>query len=180
MGLILIGVGGFFLAPQVAQVDSGWISTWWPILVIFGGILLLLKAIPFFNKKPCCSHQDLYSEFSYDSKEGFVVSDNVFGGSHHIVLDPVFKGARIKNVFGATVLDLRRTILDAEETYIDVECVFGGVEIFLPNEWLIINDLRPVFGGAEDKRYIERERLDYTHKLILRGKLTFGGIVIKN
>ena len=178
-GLIFVVVGGFFLSPLVMQMDSNWVNTWWPVLIIFGGILLLLKAIPFFNKKSF-SHQNLHSGLSNSSKDGFVVSENVFGGSHHIVLDPVFKGARIKNVFGATILDLRRTTLEAEETYIDVECVFGGVEIFVPNEWLVVNEFKATFGGSEDKRYVEKDQLDYAHRLILCGKLTFGGIEIKN
>ena len=177
-GLLFVGVGGFFLVPLVT-LDSGWVGTWWPVLIILGGVLLLLKAIPFFNKKSF-SHQNLHSGLSNSSKDGFVVSENVFGGSHHIVLDPVFKGARIKNVFGATILDLRRTTLEAEETYIDVECVFGGVEIFVPNEWLVVNEFKATFGGSEDKRYVEKDQLDYAHRLILCGKLTFGGIEIKN
>ena len=178
-GLLFIGIGGFFIVPLVFQVDPDWIYTWGPVLIIFAGFLLLLKAIPFFNKKSF-SHRNLRSGLSYSSKNGFVVSENVFGGAHQIVLDPVFKGARIKNVFGGTVLDLRKTALEAEETCIDIECVFGGIEIFVPNEWVVVNDLKPVFGGSEDKRYIEKDRLDYTHKLILCGKLAFGGIEIKN
>jgi predicted membrane protein len=144
-------------------------------LIIFGGLLIL----SLFNKKSS-SHQGLRPESSDSSKDGFVVSDNVFGGSHHIVLDPVFKGGRIKNVFGGAVLDLRRTTLEAEETYIDIECIFGGMEIFVPNEWLVINELKCTFGGSEDERYVEKERLDRAHKLILCGKLVFGGVEIKN
>jgi len=177
-GLLFIGVGGFFLVPLIT-LDSGWVNTWWPVLIILGGVLFLLKATPFFDKKSFL-HQNQRSGLSYNSKDGFVVSDNVFGGSHHIVLDPVFKGGRIKNVFGATILDLRRTTLEAEETYIDIECVFGGMEIFIPNEWLVVNELKCAFGGSEDKRNVEKERLDYAHKLVLYGKLTFGGIEIKN
>ena len=178
-GLVLIVVGGFFIVPLAFQVEQGWIYTWGPVLIIFAGVLLLFKAIPFFNKKSS-SYQNAHSALSYSSKNGFVVSENVFGGAHQIVLDPVFKGARIKNIFGGTVLDLRKTALEAEETYIDIECVFGGMEILVPNEWVVISDLKPVFGGSEDKRFIEKDQLDYTHKLILCGKLAFGGIEIKN
>jgi predicted membrane protein len=199
-GLFFIGVGGFFLVPLIMQdsgwvgtcssafkafkafdvftLNSGWVNMWWPVLIIFGGVLLLLKAIPFFNKKS--SHQNLRSGLSYSSEDGFVVSENVFGGAHQIVLDPVFKGARIKNVFGGTVLDLRKTTLEAGKTYIDIECIFGGMEIFVPSEWVVINELETVFGGSSDKRYVEKDRLDHTRKLVLHGKLVFGGIEIKN
>lgn len=43
-----------------------------------------------------------------------------------MVLDEVFKGATIRNTFGGTVLDLRRTNISEGETYIEVECNFGG------------------------------------------------------
>ena len=176
-GLLFIGVGGFFIVPLITA-DSGWVNTWWPTLIIFGGFLLLLKAIPFFNKKSSC--QNMRSESLYNSEDGFVVSNNVFGGAHQIVLDPVFKGAKIKNVFGGTILDLRKTTLEAEETYIDVEFVFGGGEILVPSKWVVINELKATFGGTEDKRDVEKEQLDYAHRLVLRGKLTFGGVEIKN
>jgi predicted membrane protein len=179
MGLLFIGLGGFFIVPKITQVDSGWIDMWWPVLIIFGGVLFLLKAFSSFNKNSF-SHQELQQKSSYNSKDGFVVSENIFGFTQQIVLDPVFKGARLKNVFGATILDLRRTTLEAAETYIDIKCVFGGMEILVPNEWIVINDLKPAFGGTEDEREIEKEQLNHAHKLILRGKLTFGGIEIKN
>jgi len=177
-GLIFIGIGGFFLVPLIGQADYDWVNTWWPVLVIFGGVLILLKAIPFFSKN---QYQKVYLESSHNSKDGFVVSDNLFGGTHHIVLDPVFKGARIKNVFGGTILDLRRTTLAAAETYIDIECVFGGMELFVPNDWVVVNELKSTVGGSEDERdMIEKNRLDHAHRLILRGKLTVGGVEIKS
>ena len=43
------------------------------------------------------------------SEDGFIVSDNTFGSVQQIVLDPVFRGARLRNAFGGTVLDLRRS-----------------------------------------------------------------------
>lgn len=177
-GMILIGIGGFFLVPQMVPMEQGWTNTWWPLLVIFGGVLILLKAVSTSNKKSN-SYQDLPPKSAYVSKDGFVVSDNVFGFVQQIVLEPVFKGARIKNIFGATVLDLRKTSLEGVETYIDVECVFGGMEITVPGDWVVINELKTTFGGLEDKGYFEKEQIDYAHKLVIRGKLTFGGIEIK-
>jgi len=178
VGLIFIGIGGFFLVPQVAPVGSGWTNTWWPLLVIFGGLLIFVKAISSYNQKSDL-YKQFYSESSYRSKDGFVVSDNVFGFVQQIVLEPVFKGARIKNTFGATVLDLRKTNLEAAETYIDVECVFGGMEIAVPNDWVVVSELKNTFGGLEDKKYFEKGQMDYEHRLVIRGKLTFGGIEIK-
>ncbi|MDR1729446.1 MAG: cell wall-active antibiotics response protein [Prevotellaceae bacterium] len=176
-GLIFAGIGGFFLVPLAAPVEPGWTGTWWPLLVIFGGVLILLRAVSSGNKKSR-PHQHIHSKSSYISKDGFMVSDNIFGFVQQIVLEPVFKGARIKNVFGTTVLDLRKTSLEAAETYIDIECIFGGIELRVPNDWLVINELKATFGGSEDKRYIEKDT-DYAHRLILRGKLTFAGVEIK-
>ena len=97
-----------------------------------------------------------------------------------IVLDPVFKGARLKLTFAGTVLDLRKTTLAAEETYIDVESSFGGLELYLPEHWIVIDKVTPVFAGVEDKRFRPVTESDTTHKLIIRGSIQFSGIEIKS
>jgi predicted membrane protein len=174
MSLLLICIGGFFLYPKIAGVAPDWIITWWPLLIILAGVLVLLRMLPYFGKKKYAA----YTDSVYNSTDGYVVSENVFGVVRHIVLDPVFKGARIKNVFGGTMLDLRHTKLENEDTYIDVECTFGGVEIFIPADWVVVTDLQMSLAGCEDERYTETP--DSNCKLVIRGKITFSGIEIKN
>ncbi|MCD8262557.1 MAG: cell wall-active antibiotics response protein [Bacteroides sp.] len=103
----------------------------------------------------------------------------------HIVLDPAFRGAQIRNNFGATLLDLRHTTLNPGKTYMDVECNFGGIELYVPSEWNLSVKADTNLAGYTDKRLINRSR-EYMasatdeKELIICGKLTLSGMEIKN
>lgn len=114
----------------------------------------------------------------HHSGDGFVRSDNVFGGVKQVVLDEVFKGAEIRNSFGGTVLDLRRTNIEQGETYIDVECNFGGVEIYVPLDWRVDLQANAFLGGCEDKR-VPGVNIDQSRRLVVIGNVSFGGVEIK-
>ncbi len=177
-GLILIGVGAFFLIPRIIGAGHIWLSTYWPLVFVLVGVLLLVKL---FNPDKHHYRRDRFKQSaSYTTEKGFVNSTNTFGSVKQIVLDPVFKGAKITNTFGGTILDLRHTVLEAEETFIDIECTFGGIEIFVPTSWNVEINVQHIAGGSDDKRYRVRENVDFDHKLIIRGNITFGGIEIKN
>lgn len=175
-GIVLMAVGLFFLMPQITCMGGDWLSTYWPLAIVIFGIFILLKRKRKTSKKKF--QTDNY--VSYSSEDGFLNSENVFGGIRHIILDPVFKGGVVKGTFAGTVIDLRRTTLGAEQTYIDVDCTFSGVEIFAPNDWLIVSELKPVVGGFNDKRYQASGNVDNSRRLIIRGKVTFGGVEVKS
>jgi predicted membrane protein len=92
----------------------------------------------------------------------------------------VFRGARLRNAFGGTVLDLRRSKLEAPQTFIDIDCTFGGVEIYLPSDWNLLTQIDAFIGGCDDKRYNSSVEIDKEHILIVRGKVSFGGIEFKS
>lgn len=178
-GLMLLVVGTFFLIPRITGwVDGGWMRTYWPVLLIAIGVILIVrKMLPQNNRKRNRGHN--FREGN-QSENGYLHSDNMFGSVKHIILDPVFKGATIKNSFAGTIIDFRGTKLDASETFIDVDCLFGGIEIHAPSSWHIISEVKPMFGGFDDKRFKEGVETDYNHKLIIRGNLTFSGLEVKN
>lgn len=174
-GFILLAVGIYFLIPS-----SYGIGEFWPILLIIIGLGILFKLL----RKPGYQHhgvQHIESRGQGDAvtDNGFVDSSVTFGGTKHIVLDPVFRGANLSCTFGAIELDLRRTVLENEQTFIDVRCTFGGIELCVPPHWNVLIEADCTMGGIEDKRSIAGE-IDYSHKLIIRGDVHFSGIDIKN
>ncbi|KAA6300840.1 MAG: hypothetical protein EZS26_003005 [Candidatus Ordinivivax streblomastigis] len=183
-GLILIAIGTYFL-PSHLNIWWAWnMQTYWPLFIILIGIIVLLKGL--FNKnhrwhqwRQC--HHKTVTDTVYTSEDGFVRSEVTFGAVKQIVVDPVFRGAEIKTTFGSTLVDLRRTSLETSETFIDVECTFSGIEIFVPNSWVVVSKASADFGGIADKRFhsglIE---LDNNRKVIIRGKIVFSGLEIKN
>ena len=185
-GLITFMIGALFLMPELGWIDSNWLSVNWPITLVVIGIIILLK--PLFRKSHYKRHDHLNPENvsvgrtteSFVNTDGYVESDNTFSSVEQIILDPVFKGARIKVLFGGTVLDLRRTTLGDPKTYIDVDCRFAGLEIYVPSDWRIHFSTSPIMGGCEDKRFNSSVELDKGHVLIIRGNITFGGVEIKS
>ena len=116
---------------------------------------------------------------SFITTQGFslvAMATILIGAAINIILDPVFKGARIRTVFGGTVLDLRKTKLDSAKTYIDIDCKFAGVEIYLPGDWAVNFHGSP----CEDKRFNASMEMDKEHILVVRGIVMFGGIEFKS
>ncbi|EKD31122.1 MAG: hypothetical protein ACD_77C00391G0001 [uncultured bacterium] len=177
-GGILIGVGLFFLIPRITGLGYHWVGTYWPILFVLIGIMLLFKLW-----KPgtfMSNRAGFGNDNSFKTADGFITSNNAFGSVNQIFLDPVFKGARISNTFGSTLIDLRRTSLEAPETYIDIDCSFGGIEIFVPHNWTVKSNLHHFFSGNDDKRFWANGVQDTEHKLIIRGNISFSGVEIKS
>ena len=180
-GVFLIAIATFFLIPKFCPEARDWFRTYWPLIFVLLGIMLIMK-----RKRVTSNHRhkrgskECYKDVSYETEDGFINSDIVFGSVKHIVLEPAFKGAIIKSTFAGTAIDLRTTTLEADETFIDVDSTFGGVEIYVPANWCVILDLKPVFGGSEDKRRQINTEIDYKHKLIIRGSLNFSGLEVKS
>lgn len=182
-GVILVFIGSFFITPKyIGATGAEWAETWWPLLLVAVGVVMifgfLLKPDKFFRRD--CRGHNFSSEVSYKSDKGFVESDVSFGSVNQIVVDPVFLGARIRNSFGATVLDLRRTTLQEQETFIDLDCNFGGIEIYVPESWTIHTQIKNFLGGTEDKRFRVSEGSADGKRLIIRGNVSFGGVEIKS
>lgn len=184
-GLITFLFGLYFLIPELDWMNGSGMTIW-PLLLILVGIVIL-----FSPRKKNHAHWksggsatgngiDTGAKSEFINIDGYVESDNTLGSVEQIILDPVFKGARIKVLFGGTILDLRRTKLESPQTYIDIDCMFAGVEIYVPNDWRLNFNARPLMGGCEDKRFNASVELDKEHVLVIRGNVTFGGIEFKS
>ena len=181
-GVFIVGVGLFFMMPIITGAGKEWVSVYWPLIFVFVGLMALVKLLmP--RKKDDCYHFRLqghyFSNENYKTESGFVHSHNSFSSTKHIVMDELFKGAKIINHFGGTVLDLRRTTLQQGDTFIDIDSFCGGLEIFLPDDWLVLTELNSFMSGVEDDRH-KVGKVDENNRLILRGKISMSGIELKN
>lgn len=185
-GLITFLVGVVFLMPEIGWLESDWLYTYWPVAFVVVGIMMIFK--PRKNRSSEWHERRNHSGNSlsggmkgdFINKDGYVETDNTFGSVQQIILDPVFKGAQIKTVMGGTILDLRRTQLESPETFIDIDCTFGGIEVYIPNNWRLHLHAKPMLGGVEDKRFNHSVEMDVEHVLIVRGNVNFGAVVFKS
>jgi predicted membrane protein len=84
-------------------------------------------------------------------------------------------------VFGGYKVDLRHADLDGAQAVIEASAVFGGGEIRVPENWLVVLEAAGVFGGYEDKtRHIQTDAAQPVKTLVVRGAAVFGGIEVKN
>ena len=187
-------LGAFFLLPRIAKfypealpgIDGNFASNYWPILLIFLGIVIILqilfgKTMFFvFGTKVYSSGrtEDGNRKFNKAAAEGCYFREVVFGGHDDIFLEPVFRGGKIEVVFGGVELDLRKTTLPEGDTQLNIEIVFGGVKLTLPDDWKVITETETVFGGVENKRPQVLQTGD-ARRLIIVGEVIFGGIEIR-
>ncbi len=179
-GMVLIGIGFFFLIPHLTRAGYNWANTYWPLVFVIIGVVLLFKPKKRRELHSCKGFGAHNQEATYKTEDGFINSCNSFGSVRQIVLDPIFKGASISNKFGETVIDLRQTDILPGETIIYVDCAFGSVEIYVPEKWSVYTDFSTLFSGTEDKRFGAADKRDNTYKIIIKGQVYFSGIEIKN
>ena len=182
-GMITMLVGVAFLMPELGWLDSDWLEVYWPAAFVIVGLMMIFE--PRKRKQQFRDNGENYhtghtvagkTKTDFVNTDGYVESDNTFGYVEQIILDPVFRGARIRSVFGGTVLDLRKTRLETPKTYIDIDCKFAGVEIYIPADWQLTCHASPVMGGCDDKRFNASIEMDREHILVVRGNIVCGGV----
>jgi len=190
-GIILASIGAFFLVPRFSALfpatsfDGQFLSTWWPIFIVIGGLLIFFSILikpKRFNRshhhhaKGC--RDDNHFTTQEENRDGKINYKLILSGTEQVILDPVFKGGIIEAVLGGLELDLRRTSLPEGETYLYVKSVFGGVDIKAPEDWYIEIRSESLFGGVTDDRF-KAQQIDHSKKLIIVCNAVFGGVTIR-
>jgi predicted membrane protein len=111
--------------------------------------------------------------------EGYINETNIFSGSKHKVINQVFRGGKVSNIFGGTEIDLTHATLPEGQTELTIDCIFGGITLIVPDDWKIILNINSVMGGFSDKRLRIGQSSDPGKVLIIRGSAIFGGGEIK-
>ena len=67
-----------------------------------------------------------------------------------------------------------------DSAVVQVSAIFGGVEIKVPTNWLVISQGTGIFGGFSDSTSQPPEGTPGLKRLIIKGEAVFGGVDIKN
>lgn len=176
-GLILIFIGSFFMIPRVLDFDTS--KLFLPMLLIGIGLLILFKKGIVGRKNiPSPGFFDNTIDTSY-VEEGYINESNIFSGSKHKVVNQVFKGGKVSNIFGGTEIDLTQATLGEGKNELSIECIFGGVTLIVPSDWKVVLNMSSIMGGFSDKRSYIKESSD-SRVLIVKGTAIFGGGEIKS
>ena len=163
---VLIGVGVAIQLSVLDEVPDVVRGATWPALVIGAGVLLILTRTSFGGGESAARRagSGLNQVAVFNS-----VNDDVVGP---------FTGLQTTTLFGGAEYDLRDAHVDHPPAVIDVTCMFGGVELRVPEDWSIHNDVLALFGGVDDKR--RDPSADSEATVSIQGTVLFGGLTIKD
>jgi predicted membrane protein len=172
-GLVLISIGGLFLAAKVLGYHYPIKYFFWPTVFVAIGLILIFHSkghMPRFGMRKGIIDVDFIDDMS------------IFGGSEQRVSSKNFRGGRITNIFGGSTFFMGDAQLAPGRNVLDMFCLFGGSKIVVPSDWKIKIEVTAIFGGYSDKRMnVQRNENEAGEKeLIIRGVVIFGGGEIKS
>ena len=107
-------------------------------------------------------------------------SMSVFAFLNHIERSSasrVFQGADLTAIMGGCTIDLRGADIGPGGVVIDAFAFWGGIEIIVPEDWVVTNKVMPLLGGAEDR---SRAVAGASKQVLVRGSAIMGGVEINN
>ena len=87
-----------------------------------------------------------------------------------------FTGVDLTAVFGGIECDLRKAIIESD-TVINTSSIFGGIEIYVPENVKVKIKSSSIFGGVSDKKKYS-ENIE-AHTIYINATCLFGGVEIK-
>lgn len=169
LGGILSGLGAIFIIPHIFP-DVHYNGT-----IVFAIIFIALGLYIILNKKET-------ERIKFDQERKDYLEDvSIFGGGSKFITSDNFKGGNITAVFGGSEINLKGCKLAEGTNVIDVLCVFGGTTLIVPQDWNIILNVTPIFGGFSNKLIKDPTATpDLNKTLIIKGLVVFGGGEIKS
>jgi len=173
-GIILIGIGSFFLLVNFYHMPFDTWQLFLPALIILVGLKMIFGSSRIGNrmfKEPLFTHSV--------GSEDFFEDVAVFGGGERKVVTPNFKGGRMVAIFGGSKVDLTHcNIAPGDRPMVEVVSMFGGSGLIVPSDWNVKVEVFNIFGGYVDKRI--PSQVDYNKTLIIKGVTIFGGGEVKS
>ena len=140
-----------------------------PAIIIIIGIKLILSAI--FSK----NLPDLFPKTN-KSFGGFKSGNAFFSGNRMDLSGEVFDGAELNALFGGIECDLRYAIIE-KDCIVKASTIFGGIDIFVPDNINVKVISHSIFGGVDCKKKTGGQEFDKT--LYINASCIFGGLDIK-
>lgn len=170
LAFLMLGVVLLLAAQDVFSYDVAW-KVILAVFLILLGVGIIVKST-FHNK----SDKELEKRIrEFDEDKTMESQAAVFSGSERVYNNEVFTGTNSTAIFGGVDLDLRKAKF-TKDTVIRAFCLFGGVDIRMPEGAQVKIRSRFIFGGAADKR--KRSTGDSKYTIYLDAVGAFGGVNI--
>jgi predicted membrane protein len=182
-GYLMVGLGVIFLLSSNNIIDRHEIWKYWPILLVILGISIVFnqrkgftsKYIGKFDIKSSLGRHGGVSDVSSDDR---LEEATIFGSITKRVITKDFKGGSVSVLFGGAEIDLRSAQLAEEGAVLDISAIFGGVELRIPDSWVVQTHPSAILGGI-DAKYSNTQN-NTGKRLVIKASTIFGGIEISN
>lgn len=195
--LILVLIGGFFLARDYWGISNHIVRMIPPLGIILVGLVIIMRPrrrhyLGFWSDwnegLPGASGTSIPGKGGpvpgNPSEQGsggtFAAGDRlectaVFCSLKRNVISKNFSGGELVNVFGGTCVDLSQADFQGT-SIVELNILFGAVKLILPANWEVRTNIIHVFSGIEDKRNPQGIIPDSNKVLKLTGTVVFGGV----
>ena len=167
--LIFLIIGVWLFLAERDLIEYGLlIRLLLPVILISIGLLLVFKDVLSINGKEI-------KKINANNKE----SNNyiaVFGSQDLKFEDEKVENLDLKSLFGGIKLDLRDAKIE-KDIVINTLSVFGGIDIYVPDDVKVKVSSTPFFGGVEVKRGKQSSKKEIT--IYLNSVCIFGGVDVK-
>lgn len=193
-GFLLILAGAFLQLNKLGLMHLTFADLW-PVALIGVGLLLMWGSME--TRGFIRARRSMLDDFRQqvagavggastggkDIPPGALNAVAIFGGCERRISSKNFQGGKATAVLGGIELDFRDADIDTEngEAVLEINCVLGGVEIRVPENWHVHSRSVPVLGGYEDTA---RQAVDAPgakpKTLVVTGMVVLGGVEIRN
>lgn len=192
-GVILMVVGGFFIYPTLSSLFPEYffdfdfdIRTYWPVILIIIGLLLVSGRLFPSSNKYCKKRGDNErisggSSSSNYNKSDLIDKNLIFGSTEQIVLSQNFRGGEANVIFGEMIIDLRKAMPAEGNNYLEMNVAFASGILYLPSGWNVEIQSSTIMGSIEDRRIYKNEvpQNDQSH-LTVKINCVLGGCEIRD
>ena len=165
---LFIGVFLLLCCQNVLGFDMIW-KLAVPAIIVIIGLKMIFSAV--FGDKAT----KLLVE-SRQNGDNIKIGCATFSGQDLNFDGEVFSGAELTAVFGGVKCDLRNAVIE-KDCAVTATSIFGGIEIFAPDNINIKINSNSVFGGVSDKNH--RPTVQGAVTVYINATCIFGGVEIK-
>jgi predicted membrane protein len=189
-GVVLMGVGALLLL-RTLHIMSFHLREVWPVLLVIGGGLLVWRSVR--GRDPAHALDGARARLADSRPEGspapstdggYLLNEFAFlGGGERIIRSHDFRGGEVTAIMGGFNIDLRGAGIAGDEAVLEVFTLWGGVEIRVPEDWVVQLQAVPILGGISETTAgpgappaaapASRKRL------VIRGTAIMGGVEVK-
>lgn len=163
-GLLLVAIGVLIGLNSYGIVDVSIWKVFWPVVLIAAGLAMMFNTSP----KSVKRSKKLDKDGAGNEKIA------CFWGEEDAVKGD-YTGGSLVAIFGGVDLDLRQAKIK-DGSVIEIFTFCGGVNITLPDDVIIENEVRGFLGGTDDKTLPKDSAKKTLH---LKGECILGGLEIK-